>query len=81
MPWKEISQLTDLNQKNLDELLENTEASKQLQNSDVRRIKLKIFRSKKLKGVIYPFKLLPPPPPKRQRKQVALRTQIFYGPK
>jgi hypothetical protein len=35
MPWKEISQLTYLNQNNPDELSPKTEASKQLQNSDV----------------------------------------------
>jgi hypothetical protein len=71
MPWKEISHLTVSNQNNLDELLENTDASKRLQNND--GVSNSNFSDPKNS------KELPNPlnPPKRQRKQVASRNTDF----
>jgi hypothetical protein len=71
MPWKEKSHLTVLKQNNLDELLENTDASKRLQNND--GVSNSKFSDQKNS------KELPNPlnPPKWQRKQVASRSTDF----
>jgi hypothetical protein len=67
MPWKEI---------NLDELLEKTEASKQLQNSDI-GVSNPEFSDQKISKKLHN----PLHHSKWQRKQVALRNTFFYGHK
>ena len=72
LPWKEITQLTDLNQNNPDELLQNTEVSMSLQNSGTEVSNSEFLDQKNLKELLSPLN-----PPKWQRKQVALRNTDF----
>jgi hypothetical protein len=72
VPWKEVPQLTDLNKNNLDESLENTEASMQLQNNDVGVLNLEFSDPKNSKELPNPLN-----PPKWQIKQIALRKTDF----
>jgi len=72
MPWKEISQLTDFNQNNPDQLPLNTKTSKQPQNSDVGVLNTEFSDKKNLKEFPTPLN-----PSKRQRKQVASKNADF----
>ena len=72
MPWKELSQLTDLNHNNPVKLPMNTKTSKQPQNSDVGVLNTEFSDQKNLKEL--PASLNPS---KRQRKEVALRNRFF----
>jgi len=72
MPWKEISQLTELNHNNPDQLPPNTKTTKQPQISDVGVPNTEFPDQKNLKELPTPLNLS-----KRQRKQVALRNTEF----
>jgi hypothetical protein len=72
IPWKEISHLTDLSHNNLDELLDNTDASKEPQQNDVGVSNSESSDQKNSKEL--PNSLNPA---KQQRKQVALSRSLF----
>jgi RNase H-fold protein (predicted Holliday junction resolvase) len=73
MPWKEMTHSTDLNHNNMDKLLENTDDSMRQQKNEVKSVKPKVCRSKKLKGTTKIIK-----PPKTPKTTGSLKEHKFF---